>query len=989
MPAEDHYKSPQRVSFLIVGMARSGTTVAQRLVSEFESVWVPQETHFWRHGGAIASRFPVPLDRREASDAISWFLSLESSVRLAVRPSEVVDHLGEKSYLWDLFEALVMSLSPPNAVHLGEKTPDHARWAVQLLRALPGLSLIGLVRDPREAYRSHLSVPWGIKEPWSFAEKWVEHVRILEDAWRIFGDRVTIVRYEDLVEDPDGFRSKAADLLGIEDRRHSIEEALEAGAELFGRDEWWKKAALGPVGPVEDRWRGEVDGESISIIEWRAWDEMQRWTYEPVSTGSHLSLPASSQLFSVRRDGGRAAVAPLPITERQLDRWQQSEPRRLDRWRHRAEELVAEREEQRRLYDERLGASKLQVRRLSESASSWKRRAEDLNRERGELEARVHSELIRRLEAEKGRLDAIGKLRRLRARRWWRLGGVIGKWRRSPYRVDLLFRGLWQVATSKASLPSMPDVAPIEARLIGLRSQNQKVIGADSKGLAEARARFRSGDYEGCLAVLASFPADIESSPAVQLLKRDCYIRLGEVSQALTSVRVALAANDDPSLRRQSRILAGRLRETDLNWLPDVGLSRRAEYSAGPGSVLHILKESLPFFERGYTMRSQMTLIAQRQAGFDPTVVTSLGFPRNQGFEHFPAEESIEGIVHHRLDLGPTYRTREIPYDQILSDQAMLTARLCDRVKPAVIQAGSGYRGYETALVGLAVARHLSVPMIYEIRSFLEHTWTPDFERSEEGEYYRRRHDQETRCLDESDFVITIAEAMRQEIIERGIPAEKIEVVPNVVDVDRFQPRPKDKRLAREYGLLGRFTLGYISNLGAREGIDNLIRAVHVLRGRGLDVAGLVVGDGPERETLEALVAELGLEGHFALTGHVSNHQIEDHYALIDLFVVPRIDDRAARLVTPLKPLEAMAMEIPVVASDLPALRELVTPDRGRLFASGEPESIADTVEELRSSDSVRSRLAANARKWILEERTVDANAARYRTILERVLGGG
>lgn len=536
----------------------------------------------------------------------------------------------------------------------------------------------------------------------------------------------------------------------------------------------------------------------------------------------------------------------------------------------------------------------------------------------------------------------------------------------------------------------MPDMSSIEARLAGLDRETGRSARRGEETLTRARLEFEAGNYEGCLEILKSLPPDVYETSEVQLFSRDCYIRLGEVSRALKSVRLALDAQDDPALRRQSRILVGRLRETNPTWLPSVSSKGLSDFEALPMSVLHILKESLPFFERGYTMRSHMTLMAQKSAGFDPTVVTSLGFPRNQGFEDFAMEETIDGIVHHRLDLGPRYKTVQIPYDQILSDQATLTARLGERIKPAIIQTGSGYRGYETALVGLAVARHLSVPMVYEIRSFLEHTWTPEFGRSEQGEYYQRRHDQETRCLAEADFVVTIAEAMRHEIIKRGIPAEKIGVVPNVVDVSRFEPRSKPRGLAKRYGINGRFVLGYISNLGAREGIDNLIRAIHMLRARGFDVSGLVVGDGPERQNLEQLVEDLGLEGHVVLTGHIPNEQIEDHYALIDLFVIPRVDDRAARLVTPLKPLEAMAMEIPVIAADLPALRELVAPgERGELFLSGEPASLAEIAAKLLESEDTRSRLASNARGWILEERTLESNAVRYQEILKRVLVHG
>jgi glycosyltransferase involved in cell wall biosynthesis len=230
---------------------------------------------------------------------------------------------------------------------------------------------------------------------------------------------------------------------------------------------------------------------------------------------------------------------------------------------------------------------------------------------------------------------------------------------------------------------------------------------------------------------------------------------------------------------------------------------------------------------------------------------------------------------------------------------------------------------------------------------------------------------------------------MRAEIIERGVPAAKVAVVPNVVDVERFQPREKREDLLRSYGLYDRPVLGYVSNLGPREGIENLVEAVALLRDSGRDVAGLVVGDGPELETLRGLVDERGLGDDFVLTGHVTNQQIEDHYALIDVFVVPRIDDRAARLVTPLKPLEAMSMEIPVITSDLPALRELALPgERGEVFESGNPEALAEVAASLLDSSELRDRIVRQAKQWILAERTVESNARKYGELLGELVKG-
>ena len=956
------------VRFLLVGMARSGTTVLQRLAMELEDVWIPRETHFWRHAAAIADRFPPPLSRETTQAAFQWFLDLESSSELVIQRGGLVDGLPDDSYLWDLFIALIRSLSPSEAIHLGEKTPDHARWCPQLLQAVPHLAVVGLIRDPREVYRSHLAVPWGIKDPWSFAEKWVEHARILADLDRLFPDRTLISRYEDMTVNPSEVRGRLADLLDVGQTVGAGKAVDDIAEGLMAPGEWWKRGAVEPISVREDKWRSDVDPDAIAVIEYRTITGMEHWGYEiEIWDGNELSPPLEGDWSRLRTDGAIASSLALPVTANQMDAWQHSDRQRASAWKRRAEELNKEVAE----------------------ISSLKDRAEKLQAEAKKWRIRYREEQIKRIETDSRRKVLVAKLMRLRARRWWRLGGVLARWRRQPLRLDMLIREMWAVATTQVTLPPLPDLTGDEERIARLEELRQAEAGMGSHGLVAAERAYDAGDYEACLELIDAGPPELGLSKAAHLLRRKCFIKLGELTAALTSVRLALTDRDDAQLRHQARVLEGRLRETEPRWLPHIS-GTAAEVSPIENAVLHILKESLPFFERGYTMRSRMTLAAQKLAGYDPTVVTSLGFPRNQGFEDFHSLDVVDGIAHHRLDLGSGYDTRSIPYDQILNDQATLTAGIAKKSRPALIQAGSGYRGYETALVGLAVARHLSVPLIYEMRSFLEHTWTNEFERSEQGEYYQRRHDQETRCLLESDFVITIAEAMRHEIMSRGVSGDKVAVVPNVVDVERFQPRPKSQSLLRRYGLDRRPILGYISNLGAREGIESLIIAVARLRESGTDVAGLVVGDGPERERLSALVSELGLTEHFVLTGHVANREIEDHYALIDLFVVPRVDDRAARLVTPLKPLEAMAMEIPVIASDLPALRELVAPGRrGEVFVPDDPDSLAHTAGELLGSPDRCRDLAEEAKEWILEERTVESNAKRYGEILSRVLEAG
>src|SRR5262249_13132948 len=146
----------------------------------------------------------------------------------------------------------------------------------------------------------------------------------------------------------------------------------------------------------------------------------------------------------------------------------------------------------------------------------------------------------------------------------------------------------------------------------------------------------------------------------------------------------------------------------------------------------------------------------------------------------------------------------------------------------------SGHRGYEYALVGQALRAHLGIPLVYEVRSFFEASWTADEELQEQGEQYERRFETETRTMQAADHVLTIAEAMRDEIIQRGIEPDRVSVVPNAVDVDIFKPMPADPELQRRHGLEGVFTFGYVSNIDhPREGHELLVEATKILLGRG------------------------------------------------------------------------------------------------------------------------------------------------------------
>jgi glycosyltransferase involved in cell wall biosynthesis len=223
--------------------------------------------------------------------------------------------------------------------------------------------------------------------------------------------------------------------------------------------------------------------------------------------------------------------------------------------------------------------------------------------------------------------------------------------------------------------------------------------------------------------------------------------------------------------------------------------------------------------------------------------------------------------------------------------------------------------------------------------------------------------------------------------VERGVPADRVHVVPNGVDPTIFSPRQRDPELIRRYGLNDRTVIGYVSTLDhPREGHELLIEATSRLLRAGRHVTCLIVGDGRRRAELEELARRLGAGSAVIFAGAIPHDRVADYYALLDAFVVPRRDDRAARFVTPLKPFEAMAVGVPLVVADLPALMELAgRSERGLAFPVGDAEALATTIERLIDEPELGRRLAEAARRWVVSERTWASNGQRYRAIYESV----
>jgi glycosyltransferase involved in cell wall biosynthesis len=404
------------------------------------------------------------------------------------------------------------------------------------------------------------------------------------------------------------------------------------------------------------------------------------------------------------------------------------------------------------------------------------------------------------------------------------------------------------------------------------------------------------------------------------------------------------------------------------------------------GRVLHLVTDALPATSAGYTIRTHEIAIAQRAAGLDPHVATRCGYPVTQGRLDGRRLVVLDGVPYHRL--LPWLMPARADADPRTADLGLaLAATLTSRIRPAVLHAASNFAN---ARLALALRERYRLPVVYEVRGFWEDTWLsrhPDPEKLAGSELYLMKRDLETRSMLAADLVVTLGEAMREEIVARGVTAEKILIVPNAVSEEFLRPLPDATTLRAALGIdPDEYVVGVVSSLVQHEGIGTLLEATAILRARGLPARALIVGDGPERAALQRQAAEAGLAEEAIFTGRVPAVKVRQFHALLDIFVVPRTSDRVCQLVTPLKPVEAMASGLCVVTSEVKALTEIVKHEvTGMQTVPQDPVSLADCLEYLLYSPDIRRKLGDNAREWAARDRTWAHNATRYQDAYARL----
>ncbi len=382
----------------------------------------------------------------------------------------------------------------------------------------------------------------------------------------------------------------------------------------------------------------------------------------------------------------------------------------------------------------------------------------------------------------------------------------------------------------------------------------------------------------------------------------------------------------------------------------------------------------------GYSFRTRAILKAQLANGWDVAGVTG-----SRHTEDGPDVETVDGLTFYRTKAPETMTTPMREWREI----ALLADRVDEVVqewKPDQLHVHSPVLN---AMAALRVARRRKLPLIYEIRAFWEDAAVGNGKGRVNSARYWLTRMLETHAANQADAVAVICEGLRQDLIRRGVSGDKIMVAPNGVDMALFgDPAPADADLAQSLGLAGKEVVGFVGSFYDYEGLDDLIAAMPRLVMARPDAHLLLVGGGPMDAALRDQAAQSDVADHIRFTGRVPHQEVERYYGLIDILAYPRKKMRLTDLVTPLKPLEAMAQKRLVAASDVGGHRELIEDGvTGTLFPPDDPDALAAALAEMFDNREIWDERRKIAREFVERDRNWSSNISRYAPVYQKLTG--
>lgn len=380
----------------------------------------------------------------------------------------------------------------------------------------------------------------------------------------------------------------------------------------------------------------------------------------------------------------------------------------------------------------------------------------------------------------------------------------------------------------------------------------------------------------------------------------------------------------------------------------------------------------------GYTIRSQEIVKAIKP--FAQSIIIT-----NQDDGNPAVVRDIKGVKVYRPFLSPV-RLGKIPFLGYFLDQPIFNKKIIKRVfAENQIDLLHAHTPHDISLPAIKMAQKSGIKTIYEVRGVWEETKKITGKKG--GKKFEEMRDIETETMKKADKVIAISENLKKEIISRGIKKSKVAVVPNGVNIKDFSRIKKDVSLAKKLRIKDKTIIGYIGTIRKLEGLQVAIKAMKKIIKDNPEIVLLIVGDGEYLSDLKQLVKKLNLQKHVIFTGEIAHSKITSYYSLIDICIYPRIDARVCHLVTPLKPLEAMAMGKFVLASDVGGLKEMVIPGvSGELFRADNELDFVEKILYYSRYPQKRERIAGCGREWVRKNRDWQKLAKLYKKIYQELI---
>jgi glycosyltransferase involved in cell wall biosynthesis len=413
-------------------------------------------------------------------------------------------------------------------------------------------------------------------------------------------------------------------------------------------------------------------------------------------------------------------------------------------------------------------------------------------------------------------------------------------------------------------------------------------------------------------------------------------------------------------------------------------------------NILYHAAQSMPHSTSGYSIRTHGLVTAIRKSGWDATVHLRHGYPLDRsdfkGGEVL-AKEEVEGTPY-RFHPDSSSKSELINYSEVFNFSQLeeyqaaavrTLMRQASESKPQILHSASNF---VVGLAGAEAAKRLGIPSVYEIRGFWHLTQATKRTGYESSDHYTLSERLEIEAARNSDHVFTITNALRDILIEEGIEAEKVSVLPNAVDPERFDISDRDKELEAELGYQDKVVIGYIGSFVEYEGLELLLEAAAQLKNELGDIFRLMlVGDGSVHEKLRRMSRFLAIDDIVTFTGRVSYDEVERYYSLIDIVPLPRLGLRVCELVSPLKPFEAMGTGKVLITSDVAALAEIVDDGKtGLLHRKDDAEHLAEKLKEAITDSELRQKLGQQAREWVCETHSWDVISSRVTEVYTRLL---